>query len=196
MLSERRFKPRPCAETEIHMNDLRISQRVDVRTAEPPATSLDPGASCGSVPGLSRHDHGLRQAATPVGDVMTGRRNILLVDDSDPVRETLADLLEVEGFQTAQAASAAEAMTLLRQDPGFDVLVTDLSMPGEDGISLIQQARQFQPNLPAILLTGYADEATSVAVVAGGSCHVLRKPVEGDRLIEQITALMQRPRPA
>ena len=117
------------------MNDLRISQRVDVRTAEPPATSLDPGASCGSVPGLSRHDHGLRQAATPVGDVMTGRRNILLVDDSDPVRETLADLLEVEGFQTAQAASAAEAMTLLRQDPGFDVLVTDLSMPGEDGIS-------------------------------------------------------------
>ncbi|WP_158258724.1 response regulator [Rhodopila globiformis] len=127
---------------------------------------------------------------------MTGPRRILLVDDSDPVRETLADLLEVEGFETAQAPSAAEAMTLLRHGPGFDVLVTDLAMPGEDGISLIHQARQVQPNLPAILLTGYADETTSVAAIPGGNCHVLRKPVEGDRLIEQITALIQRPPPA
>jgi CheY-like chemotaxis protein len=178
------------------MNDLHISQRVDVRTAEPPAPSLDPGASSGSMSGLSCHDYGLRQAAMPAEDVMTGRRNILLVDDSDPVRETLADLLEVEGFQTVQAASAAEAMTRLRQGPAVDVLVTDLSMPGEDGISLIQQARQFQPDLPAILLTGYADETTSIATIPGGNCHVLRKPVEGDRLIKQITALMQRPRPA
>jgi DNA-binding NtrC family response regulator len=120
---------------------------------------------------------------------MTHRGRILVVDDSDPVRETLADLLEVEGFQTAQAASAAEAMTLLRQNPDFNVLVTDLSMPGEDGISLIQQARQIQPALPAILLTGYADEATAVAAIPGGNCQVLRKPVEGDRLIALIATL-------
>jgi len=122
---------------------------------------------------------------------MTGRGRILLVDDNDPVRETLADLLEVEGFQTAQAAGAAEAMALLRQDPHFNVLVTDLSMPGDDGVSLIHQAHQVQPALPAILLTGYAEEVSSVAVIPGGNFRVLRKPVEGDLLIGQITILMQ-----
>nr|WP_294554493.1 response regulator [uncultured Rhodopila sp.] len=122
----------------------------------------------------------------------TGRRRILLVDDNDAVRETLADLLESEGFQTVQAIDAAQAMMLMRSQPGFDVLVTDLSMPGADGITLINQARQIQRFLPAILLTGYAEQVTSVAVVAGGSFPVLRKPVEGERLVEQITVLLQR----
>jgi len=82
-------------------------------------------------------------------------------------------------------------MALLRQDPHFNILVTDLSMPGDDGISLIHQARQVQPALPAILLTGYAEEMSSVAMIPSGNFRVLRKPVEGDLLIGQITTLMQ-----
>jgi CheY-like chemotaxis protein len=123
-----------------------------------------------------------------------GRGRVLLVEDNDAVRETLADLLESEGFRTVQAIDAAQAMTLMRSQPDFDVLVTDLSMPGADGITLIHQARQIQRFLPAILLTGYAEQVTSVAVVAGTSFHVLRKPVEGERLVEQISVLVQRPR--
>jgi CheY-like chemotaxis protein len=129
----------------------------------------------------------------PTGETATGRGRILLVDDNDSVRETLADLLEAEGFQTVQAIDAAQAMTLIRSQPGFDVLVTDLSMPGADGITLIHQARQIQRVLPAILLTGYAEQVTSVAVVAGGSFHVLRKPVAGERLVEQISVLLHQP---
>jgi CheY-like chemotaxis protein len=132
--------------------------------------------------------------AFPHADTAARRRRVLLVDDNDAVRETLADLLESEGFQTVQAIDAAQAMVLMRSQPEFDVLVTDLSMPGADGITLIHQARQLQRFLPAILLTGYAEQVTSVAVVAGGSFHVLRKPVEGERLVEQISVLMQRPR--
>nr|WP_294510761.1 response regulator [uncultured Rhodopila sp.] len=130
----------------------------------------------------------------PPDEPATSPRRVLLVDDNDPVRETLADLLESEGFQTVQAIDAAQAIMLMRSQPGFDVLVTDLSMPGADGITLIHQARQLQPALPAILLTGYAEQVTSVAVVAGGSFHVLRKPIEGDRLVEQISVLVRRPR--
>jgi DNA-binding NtrC family response regulator len=105
----------------------------------------------------------------------------------------LADLLDYDGFESVQAADAEEAVMLMRRDPGFDVLVTDLSMPGADGITLIQLAREIQPDLPAILLTGYAEQASSVAVVGGGNFHVLRKPVDSDRLVEQISVLMQRP---
>lgn len=136
---------------------------------------------------------GAAVAIFPPDDIVAGRRRVLLVDDNDLVRETLADLLELEGFHAVQAVDAAQAMMLIRSQPGFDVLVTDLSMPGADGITLIHQARQVQRVLPAILLTGYAEQVTSVAVVAGGSFHVLRKPVEGDRLVEQISVLLHRP---
>jgi CheY-like chemotaxis protein len=107
------------------------------------------------------------------------------------VRETLADLLEAEGFATVQASDAAQAITLMRREPMFHALVTDLSMPGVDGITLIHQARQLQSDLPAILLTGYAEQVASVAVGPGGNFSVLRKPVEGDRLVNEITVLMQ-----
>lgn len=123
-----------------------------------------------------------------------GQGRVLLVDDSESVRETLADLLEADGFAVEQAADAVEALSVIRRAPVFDVLVTDLSMPGADGITLIQQAREITRDLPAILLTGYADQVTSVAVIAGGNVHVLRKPVEADRLVNQIGVLMQRPR--
>ncbi len=135
-------------------------------------------------------------AAFPAEAPAAGRGRVLLVDDNDSVRETLADLLEAEGFSAVQANDAAEAMVLIRRGPAFDALVTDLSMPGADGITLIGQARQIQSHIPAILLTGYAEQVTSVAVGAGGNFHVLRKPVEGDRLVDQITLLMQRPRTA
>jgi CheY-like chemotaxis protein len=141
-------------------------------------------------PVLSGADLGVFSRERPAAS----RGRVLLVDDNDSVRETLADLLESEGFQTAQAIDAAQAMMLMRSQPGFDVLVTDLSMPGADGITLIHQARQIQRGLPAILLTGYAEQVTSVAVVAGGSFHVLRKPVEGERLVEQMCVLLRRPR--
>jgi CheY-like chemotaxis protein len=118
---------------------------------------------------------------------------ILLVDDDATVRETMAELLEDVGFNPFQAADAAEALTILRQQRDIDALVTDLTMPGDDGIALIRQARDIKADLPAILLTGYAEEVTAVATIAGGNFHVLRKPVESDRLIEQLVLLVSRP---
>jgi DNA-binding NtrC family response regulator len=114
---------------------------------------------------------------------------ILLVDDDRSVRETLGELLEDVGFASIQAGDAAQALIILRQGEAIDVLVTDLTMPGDDGIALIRQARAIRNDLPAILLTGYAEQATSVTTMAGGNFHVLRKPVESGRLIQQIELL-------
>jgi DNA-binding NtrC family response regulator len=118
---------------------------------------------------------------------------ILLVDDDVTVRETMAELLEDVGFTPFQAGDAAEALMILRQQGDMDALVTDLTMPGDDGIALIKQARDFKADLPAVLLTGYAEEVTAIATTAGGNFHVLRKPVESDRLIEQLVLLVSRP---
>src|ERR1700761_1310438 len=99
-------------------------------------------------------------------------RCVLIVDDDDPVRETLAELLEDEGYHPVQACNATDAMAVLQMQP-VDVLVTDLSMPGDDGIALIRQAKLTRPELPAILLTGYAEAPAAVSMIAGMQCHVL-----------------------
>lgn len=92
----------------------------------------------------------------PSGSHRAGNlKRILVVDDDDAVRETLADLLDTENYQTVQAVDAAQALMILLADPAaIDVLVTDLSMPGTDGIALIKHARHIRPRLPAVLLTG------------------------------------------
>lgn len=118
------------------------------------------------------------------------RPSILIVDDNESVRETLADLLDVVGFCAVEAADAAEALNILRQQSDIDVLITDLSMPGADGIALIQQARAIRHDLPAILLTGYAEQATAVTCGVGDQYQVLRKPVQGDWLIELLELLL------
>jgi CheY-like chemotaxis protein len=115
---------------------------------------------------------------------------ILVVDDNQYVRETLVDILEFADFVPVQATSAEQALMILRMRSDIDALLTDLSMPGADGITLIQRSRAIKPNMPAILLTGSAEEIASIASVAGDNFHVLRKPVESDRLIERLLLLV------
>jgi CheY-like chemotaxis protein len=114
---------------------------------------------------------------------------ILLVDDDNAVRETLADLLELEGYRTLQAGDAEAALGHLEREQ-VDLLITDLSMPGSDGVSLIRQGQATRHQLPAILLTGYAEETGLVTASAGTQFHVLSKPVEASQLLSQIRLLL------
>jgi CheY-like chemotaxis protein len=118
---------------------------------------------------------------------------VLIVDDDEAIRETLAELLEDDGFCTLVAGDAVEALTILRREAVVDALVTDLTMPGDDGIALIRQARAIDHDLPAILLTGHAEPVASIATTVGGDFHVLRKPIQGDRLTEQLKLLVAKP---
>jgi CheY-like chemotaxis protein len=123
---------------------------------------------------------------------LSSKRCILIVDDNESVRETLADILEFAGFDPVQAGDAIEALTILRRQSSIDVLVTDLTMPGADGITLIRKAREIRCNLPAILLTGYAEHVTSTTATAEANFLVLCKPIESKRLIEQLDLLLAR----
>ncbi len=88
-----------------------------------------------------------------------GRLNILLVDDHESVRTTTAALLSDLGHQVTEAGDGREAIRLLQAaDSGYDLLVTDYAMPLMSGTELIERARQIHPNLPALIITGYADE--------------------------------------
>jgi two-component system CheB/CheR fusion protein len=115
---------------------------------------------------------------------------ILLVDDSDDVRETLGALCEMEGAVTTQANGGAAALALLAEQD-FDVLVSDLGMPGMDGYELLTALRQGGRNaaVPAIALSGYGENARAREV---GFVEQLCKPVPIDELIAKLRELARR----
>ncbi|MDR3532721.1 MAG: PAS-domain containing protein [Rhodopila sp.] len=128
--------------------------------------------------------------SAPVPDD-TGK-HILLVDDEAMVRETLAASLEDAGYTVLLAADGSEALDLLDSTEVVDVLVTDLSMPGIDGLAVIRQAQQNRPDLPAVLLTGYAGHGAQLAVgdSVRGAFALVRKPVTAAQLADRIEALL------
>jgi PAS domain S-box-containing protein len=120
---------------------------------------------------------------------------LLVVDDEASVAEMLAEQLRFAGYTVQQVASALAAMALIDGGEHFDLVMTDLSMPGMDGLELLNALRRTQPNLPVILLTGFATTAVEQAASVDDNLIVLRKPITGDRLTERI-AQMLRSRPS
>jgi len=127
-----------------------------------------------------------------------GRRTrLLLVDDERVVREVLTQQLADEGYDVAEAADGEAALALLDSGERCDLLVSDLAMPGQDGMTVIREARRRRPGLPAILLTGYAAEAAGPGdTLGGGAFALLRKPISGARLANQAAALLDTARGA
>ena len=117
---------------------------------------------------------------------------ILVVDDEQPVRETLAALLRQEGYNVVVAEcghSAAEAIEVFT----FDAVIVDIFMPGMNGLETIDILRQDAPEVPIIVMSGYAAGSGAIgtdffreAVDRGATC-CLRKPFNRDQLVDAIT---------
>ncbi|MGG5822964.1 response regulator [Falsiroseomonas sp. HW251] len=122
--------------------------------------------------------------------------DVLLVDDEPIVREILARQLREEGYTVSEAPGGDAALAMLDRGAHVDLLVSDLAMPELDGIAVIREARQRRRGLPAILLTGFAGD-TSMSVASGalgaGAFALIRKPVSGAELAEQMAALLSPP---
>ena len=119
-------------------------------------------------------------------------RRVLLVDDDEDARVMLRSLLEGGGASVTCAASAAEAWAALAGG-GYDVLVSDIGMPGEDGYALIRRVREREAarggKLPAVALTAYArDEDRTRALLSGFHAHVA-KPVNPAELVAVVASL-------
>jgi CheY-like chemotaxis protein len=95
---------------------------------------------------------------------MSRNTSILVVEDQDEVRQLLSDSLEEFGHEVRTARTAEEAIELLGQDTGIEVLVTDITLPGRmTGLDLVRQARELMPDLKILTISGNASEASIVA---------------------------------
>lgn len=88
-------------------------------------------------------------------------KRVLVVEDEDAVRDVLEIMLSRAGYQVVKAVSGDDALVIFATDPAFDLLITDIVMPGElQGAALCHEIRKHRPDLPVVFMSGYASEAT------------------------------------
>lgn len=116
--------------------------------------------------------------------------HILLVDDEASIREPLADYLQSQGFAVSVAADAATARAMVA-DTAPDIMICDIMMPGEDGLSLTRSLRETR-QLPIILLTARAEETERVIGLEIGADDYVVKPFSPRELVARIRAVLRR----
>jgi len=106
------------------------------------------------------------------------RKRILIVDDEDSVRNVIASLLERSYYETTAVASAEAAMSRLQQDPDYDLVLSDIVMPGTDGLKLLDQISADYPAIPVVLFSGINDTQVTASAFRRGAIDYLLKPFD------------------
>lgn len=123
------------------------------------------------------------------------RPRILVVDDEQAVRDLLARTLTMADYDVDTAPDGASAIDRLRAVE-YDLLITDLKMPGMDGLSVIREARRTAPDLPVIIITGYSTEASAIEAINLGVAGYLTKPFRLPRILAATARALGEPVPA
>ncbi len=116
------------------------------------------------------------------------QNRILVVDDDADVRGVLRRVLTAQGFEVADAGSVDAALDLIHTSGAFPLIVSDIHMPGRDGISLLREILQRQPDTAVMMLSGDADVTTAVRCLTIGAVDYLTKPV----MVEEVRARVSR----
>jgi PAS domain S-box-containing protein len=142
-------------------------------------------------PLAGEQEAGLREAARARGGEDAQRQTVLLVEDSEDVRQVAQAYLESMGYRVLEAASGEEALRLLDRSGRVDLLFTDVIMPGGiNGLVLAERARERQPELPVLLATGFMDELLQKGANAS-DMHILGKPYRRNELAERVRAALE-----
>jgi DNA-binding response OmpR family regulator len=111
---------------------------------------------------------------------------IMVVDDEATARISLAEILRLEGYQVATAASGEEALSLLSKSAPFDLMVLDIKMPGMDGLQVTEAVREDYPGTVIILLTAFGTLETAIAAIRKGADDYLLKPSSVPEILESV----------
>ncbi|MCI5122762.1 MAG: sigma-54-dependent Fis family transcriptional regulator, partial [Candidatus Electrothrix sp. AUS4] len=116
---------------------------------------------------------------------------ILIVDDELSMRDFLKILFENEGYEVTVAVDAASALDFVDKDP-FDIVITDIRMPGMSGLDLLAELKQRFPDLPVVMITAYASPDDAVQAMRKGAFDYITKPFHVDELKSVVRTAVQR----
>jgi two-component system nitrogen regulation response regulator NtrX len=114
------------------------------------------------------------------------RTKVLVVDDEEPIRNLLKSRLEREGCDVTLATSGDEAMAVFQKDSSIGVVVTDLKMPGKDGLAVLKEVTAKNPQARVIMITGHGDKEVAVKALRSGAADYLEKPFDMDELAHSV----------
>ncbi|MFI8610347.1 sigma-54-dependent transcriptional regulator [Pseudomonas sp. NPDC077649] len=118
---------------------------------------------------------------------------VIVVDDEAAIREAVQQWLELSGFTVRSCASAAEALALVDRDyPG--IVVSDVRMPGSDGLQLLDKLLALDADLPVILVTGHGDVPMAVQALRQGAYDFIEKPFTPERLLDSVRRALDKRR--
>ena len=131
--------------------------------------------------------------ASPATVAPQGRSSLLVVEDEDAVRDLIATTLSSseDGYDVAVASDGSSALRMLRAK-SFDVLITDLKMPGMDGMTLIREARTIAPELPVVIITAVPSQTSAIDAVNLGVSGYLTKPFRMPQILSVVAKAARR----
>jgi DNA-binding NtrC family response regulator len=118
-------------------------------------------------------------------------KSIMVVDDEVVVREGVKRVLEGTGEFTVETCSSGQLALERLLDEDFDLVITDLKMPGMSGMEVLQTLKAIYPDVPVVMITGYAMVATAVEAMQYGAADYIPKPFKPQELVDKIRVAMQ-----
>ncbi|TMD94005.1 MAG: response regulator, partial [Chloroflexi bacterium] len=112
------------------------------------------------------------------------KSTILIVDDDPALLQALPQVLylRLDGIEVHTSDSALEALKLIREY-NYDAIVSDIRMPGMDGLELLEKIGELRPDIPTLLITGHGEHNLAVRALRGGAYDFIQKPIDRDYLI-------------
>jgi two-component system nitrogen regulation response regulator NtrX len=119
---------------------------------------------------------------------------ILIVDDEDGIRRSLAGILSDEGFDTTSARDGEEALAAVERDGEPDLVLLDIAMPGRDGVEILVELRQRWPAVPVVMMSGHGTVETAVRTTKHGAYDFIEKPLSIDKVLLTIGHALEQSR--
>lgn len=120
-----------------------------------------------------------------------GQRKVLIVDDEPDIREIVELLLKSNGYTVFSASDGVKALQIATENPGLDLIILDIMMPNEDGISVLKKIRSFS-KVPVLFLTAKIQESDKSEAYENGGDDYLTKPFSQNELLMKVNSLIRR----
>jgi two-component system cell cycle sensor histidine kinase/response regulator CckA len=121
----------------------------------------------------------------------SGTETVLLIEDDVAVRDRVRRLLEGSGYRVLEAPDGEHALDLVaREGEPIDLLVTDVGLPGMDGLSVAHRLKEMSPNVRALIISGYSKERILQRWILDGQADILSKPFTQEELLSLTRAML------